>query len=141
MGRQKDREEFVAIMAAEGVGLDLARYLMRQATTLHRLAEASCNGDGHDHPEGPRHWVKPDGSGTWCAVVLEPGIRRTGRRPFVTCPDCLSAEREADVVRVLQAAGGKLEPVFRGDPRGAVLKLKVPSGRTNDWGRTGVCVP
>lgn len=35
----------------------------------------------------------------------------------------------------------ELTPIFNGDPRGAVLKLKVPSGRTNDWGREGVCVP
>ena len=28
-----------------------------------------------------------------------------------------------------------------GDPRGCVLKLTVPSGYTNDFGREGVCVP
>ena len=32
-------------------------------------------------------------------------------------------------------------PDFQGDPRGATVKLKVPSGRTNDWGQTGICVP
>ena len=32
-------------------------------------------------------------------------------------------------------------PVFGGDPRGATVKLKVPSGRTNDWGAEGICVP
>ena len=32
-------------------------------------------------------------------------------------------------------------PVFSGDPRGCTVKLKVPSGRTNDWGREGICVP
>lgn len=32
-------------------------------------------------------------------------------------------------------------PVFQGDPRGATVKLQVPSGRTNDWGREGICVP
>lgn len=31
--------------------------------------------------------------------------------------------------------------VDSGDPRSAVFKLKVPSGRTNDWGQTGICVP
>ena len=25
--------------------------------------------------------------------------------------------------------------------RGAVLKLQVPSGRTDDWGQEGICVP
>ena len=32
-------------------------------------------------------------------------------------------------------------PIFHGDPRGAVVKLNVPSGRTDDWGQEGVCVP
>lgn len=31
--------------------------------------------------------------------------------------------------------------VLSGDPRGATVKLKVPSGRTDDWGGTGLCVP
>lgn len=30
---------------------------------------------------------------------------------------------------------------FQRDPRGASVKLKLPSGRTNDWGREGYCVP
>lgn len=33
------------------------------------------------------------------------------------------------------------EPVFQGDPRGCTVKLKVPSGTTNDFGREGICVP
>jgi len=28
-----------------------------------------------------------------------------------------------------------------GDPRGYTVKLIVPSGRTNDWGREGIGVP
>lgn len=32
-------------------------------------------------------------------------------------------------------------PVFQGDPRGACVKLKVPSGRTDDGNHEGVCVP
>ncbi len=34
-----------------------------------------------------------------------------------------------------------LSPIFSGDPRGATVKLKVPSGRTNDWGAIGICIP
>ena len=34
-----------------------------------------------------------------------------------------------------------ITPVFSGDPRGAVVKLKVPSGRTNDFGRIVLRVP
>ena len=35
----------------------------------------------------------------------------------------------------------KITPRFQDDPRGAVVKLQVPSGVTNDWGRMGICVP
>ena len=35
----------------------------------------------------------------------------------------------------------KITPDFQGDPRGACVKLRVPSGRTDDWGQTGICVP
>ena len=31
--------------------------------------------------------------------------------------------------------------VFSGDPRGSTIKVKVPDGYTNDWGKEGICVP
>jgi hypothetical protein len=31
--------------------------------------------------------------------------------------------------------------VYNGDPRGATVKLVLPSGKTNDWGSEGYCVP
>lgn len=30
---------------------------------------------------------------------------------------------------------------LQGDPRGATVKIVVPSGRTNDWGKEGIIVP
>jgi hypothetical protein len=30
---------------------------------------------------------------------------------------------------------------FSGDPRGCTVKLAVPDGYTNDWGKEGICVP
>jgi hypothetical protein len=39
----------------------------------------------------------------------------------------------------LQVVG--IEPVFSGDPRGATVKLRVPSGKCDDWGQTGLCIP
>lgn len=44
-------------------------------------------------------------------------------------------------VRTLCIASSGIVPVFSGDPRGATLKVKVPSGRTNDLGQIGICVP
>ena len=30
---------------------------------------------------------------------------------------------------------------FQGDPRGCCVKIQVPDGYTNDWGKEGICVP
>lgn len=30
---------------------------------------------------------------------------------------------------------------LQNDPRGATIKIQVPDGYTNDWGREGICVP
>lgn len=30
---------------------------------------------------------------------------------------------------------------FGGDPRGCTVKIVVPDGYTNDWGKEGICVP
>jgi hypothetical protein len=34
-----------------------------------------------------------------------------------------------------------ITPIFGSDPRGPAIKLKLKSGRTNDFGNTGYCVP
>ena len=47
--------------------------------------------------------------------------------------------REALIVRALEGSG--IGVTFQHDPRGATVKLIVPSGFTNDWGKEGVCVP
>jgi hypothetical protein len=47
---------------------------------------------------------------------------------------------EAAIRKVCEALPG-CEPIFSGDPRGCTVRLRVPSGRTNDWARTGICVP
>jgi hypothetical protein len=43
-------------------------------------------------------------------------------------------------VRKLCAEFGGV-PKFQNDPRGCCLKLAVPDGFTNDWGREGIVVP
>jgi hypothetical protein len=37
--------------------------------------------------------------------------------------------------------GDNVTAKFSGDPRGATVKLQVPSGKTNDWNESGICVP
>ena len=51
--------------------------------------------------------------------------------------------KEANVERRVTelCAPHNIRPVFEGDPRGHTIKLVMPSGRTDDWGHTGICVP
>ena len=48
---------------------------------------------------------------------------------------------EARITAICKELGPGFEPVFGGDPRGWTIKIKVPSGRTTDWGHEGVGVP
>jgi hypothetical protein len=51
------------------------------------------------------------------------------------------ASCERRIIELCKRLGPGFEPIFQGDPRGATVKLKVPSGKTDDWGATGICVP
>jgi hypothetical protein len=46
---------------------------------------------------------------------------------------------QMDIIEI--CAPSNIEAKFSGDPRGCVVKLIVPDGYTNDWGREGICVP
>ncbi len=71
--------------------------------------------------------------------------RRHGRLQEKACnqdvPDNHDAGCERRIVALCNEHLPGTTPVFQGDPRGATVKLRVPSGRTNDWGATGICVP
>lgn len=58
MGYQREREDFIARLARWGVSTDVARALLRAATTYHRLAERECNGDDwcHGDTERAKRW-------------------------------------------------------------------------------------
>lgn len=144
---KKEREQFVAAMArelpagwsAEAVAAWCGK-IMRLGATHGRLAEAVCNGD---YPaDGP--WADDDRMGRKSlAECGECGghwarsqCRTHGPGGRYVCPDC---RNEAAIRGHCKAVG--MEPVFGGDPRGATVKIRVPSGRTNDWGRIGICVP
>lgn len=51
------------------------------------------------------------------------------------------ARLRVGAVALCKALGPGFSPIFGGDPRGCVLKLRVPSGAANDWGKDGYCVP
>ena len=90
----------------------------------------------------------PDIAPSDVAVILRLAATH-GRIQEESC-NGVEAERQARnektehrVQRALIDLGQRFgfEPVFSGDPRGATVKLKVRSGRYDDWGQTGICVP
>ncbi len=90
-----------------------ANRLMRYGATYSRLQEQACNG-------------YQDWRGNWDERATKEAEAKEAR-----------IEKR---VRELCAAFG-CEAVFGGDPRGATIKVKVPDGYTDDWGREGICVP
>jgi hypothetical protein len=117
MTYQKEREEFIAVMMQEsdhnGEAFEAVEGILRLAQRLQRIAERECN--GHQTPAGD--WDAKAAQKDERAEVVAQTRIATLCKPFGWVPD------------------------FQGDPRGAVVKIKVPSGRTNDWGKVGICVP
>lgn len=54
-------------------------------------------------------------------------------------PRARLARNRRQIEDVCRAIG--CTPVFSGDPRGCTVKLVLPDGHTNDWGKEGFCVP
>lgn len=130
MSKQSEREEFLVLMSQEGISLSIARKLLRLSATLTRLAEAQCNGDWPAN-NGEKETKECED----CGLYWHPSAFK---RYFgeTLCVNCRNEKRLAAIVEPLG-----ITPIFNGDPRGCVVKLKVPSGKTNDWGREGICVP
>lgn len=135
MSHQKDREEFIWLLAREGIGADVARRLLRYAATLQRIAELRCSSEAADR-DRVRCPAEADLKYECCCDF---GYQTPGKHSDVPRVGAQSKRIEYRVWQLCKAAG--LKPIFSGDPRGAVVKLVMPSGVTNDWGRTGLCVP
>lgn len=130
---QKQRDVFIGRMVHEYAGtlsveevVAAVRRILRLGVRYRRLQEAYCNDDwpaGH----GQRNVaVCPRCESTWDPAT----VRKDG---------CLNCRTEAAVVATAQRLGCGV--VFQGDPRGATIKLVLPSGYTDDWAREGLCVP
>ena len=133
MSKQRDREEFVSIMVAEGMPLDVCRQVMRLGARLQREAELQCSDEATDRDRVVCPGKKRDGD---CVCDYD---QATGQHRDVARSEVRELRARQRVEQLCAPYG--IKPDFQGDPRGAVVKLKVPSGRTNDWGRIGVCVP
>ena len=120
MSYQKQRESFIARVISEAapttpadflsrpswsVRADLARGILRDAATHHRLCEVDCN----------------------------EGLTEKQARQSDAC--------ERRILARCAELGPGFGAVFSGDPRGATVKLVVPSGYSDSWGGEGLCVP
>ncbi len=165
MSRQREREEFIGSMIHEGVPVNVARLVLRHAASLHRIAELECSSEAADR-DRVRCPATKTGKDADCICDFGWGRDKSGCRTIKpeTCP-CHTANKpyecvtcgckpgHATVPRISVRAQQlqrrvevllkpyNVEPIFQRDPRGAAVKLKVPSGRTDDWGQSGVCVP
>src|SRR2546429_2520012 len=110
MSKQRDREEFVAIMAQEGVPLDVARQLMRAAASLHRIAELECSSEAADRDRVPCPGYYRNGGGCLCRDYGAGLIEATehGMVPRIAVQEMKTQQR---VARVAIAHG--LTPIFQ----------------------------
>jgi len=51
------------------------------------------------------------------------------------------AQLEKRISAIVAGLGQGFGVIFSGDPRGITVKITVPSGKTDDYGREGICVP
>jgi len=162
MSYQKDRDEFIAVIVEEceehgpaaaafrnnvppenrgqineGGPVGLARLILRNATTIQRCEELACSSESADRdriacPGGEESCLCRD----YGSYDGEAG--KHGRIPRIN----LQIERARRRICTACEPWG-IKPHFSGDPRGACVKLILPSGRWNSFGgaEEGFCVP
>lgn len=127
----KERDQFIATMTAEGMGITAIRSILADAHKLQRYAELACNSEAADRDR-----------------IACPGVKLEARclcdkfnGEHESIPRYALWEFRAEGRIIAACKKANVTPIFNGDPRGAVVKLRVPSGKTDDWGREGICVP
>jgi len=99
-----------------------AKLLLRHGKTYARLQEMACNGPG-----------------TWFGESNESFARREAA--FNLYRDRKEELLEKRIRSLVTEMGTGFGVTFGGDPRGCTMIIQVPSGKTNGWGREGICVP
>lgn len=113
--KQEWRDDFMAGCGRANILPRVGRQLMRYATTLQRLAVAQCNGDWP--ADNGERAVSPCDK---CSCLWAKG---SIRKRDGLCPRCrVTAQAEALAVE------HGLELEFQGDPRGAIVSIKLPEG-------------
>ena len=138
MTYSQEREEFIADMAKEGLPVSVTRQVLAMANRLQRYAELSCNSEAADRdrtkcPADPSRAVR----GECLCGYLEGDDNGHETVPKIDVYEARTQRRLA----ALFANRPGFTANFQGDPRGAVVKIAVPSGRYDDMGKVGLCVP
>ena len=147
MSYSHERDQFIATATKEGLSLDVARKLLRYASTLQRLSEAQCNGDypyngSRDNylhkkdgdPNGREWQAKHFGTCSKCESECAKSQLKQSKSGEKACPDCRT---NSLVFALLAGCGIDASPIFSGDPRGAVLVLSTPNYPYDKCGRNG----
>jgi len=152
MSYQREREDFIARMTHEGLPLDVARLLLREATGLNRRAELACSSEAADRDRVP------------CPASQSFKPRRNGssdNRHLCLCdhpndehetiPRITLQDHRAEV-RILEALRNATDRLYPGrdwreedlptwgmrtdgDPRGYTLRVIPPSYTERNKGR------
>ena len=117
MHRATTRERFefenLLLTHAPRASVSDARRILRYGATYSRIQENNCNGHADWQGNEDLEWLARD----------EKKEKRI-------------EERLASLCRSIGCGVS-----FQGDPRGVTIKITVPDGFTNDWGKEGLCVP
>lgn len=108
--------------------------LMRYAATLQRLAEDDCNIPMDDAQRAK--WEAKRGRIQQRVTELVLSIQGDNHTP-----EYEQYAPESLIEGIWMKDMTKCAPVFFGDPRGAVLKIRVPDGFSDSFGGEGICVP
>lgn len=133
MSYQRERESFLITMARLGMSADIARLILRHATTHQRLAERECNGDDWHGSLGLLPCPDDGKVGTWCkhcdAHVMgrDAALLVHGK---VTRSSVRMTQIERRIRELVACAASDLAADFQGDPRGYCVRIVVPATRT-----------
>lgn len=140
MSYQREREEFIARVAREGLPLSAARALLRQATTINRLAELACSSEAadRDRVRCPRERVETHDHGTQAraerAYALAPCLCDGSHGKHERIPRIRLQDWQAEQ-RAIRAVPEGWRIVTEGDPRGYTLRVIPPSYAERNAGR------
>jgi len=140
MSYQREREQFIARMTREGLELRAIHSLLRQATTINRLAELACSSEAAD-----RDRIKCPADTGLRGLLMRKRTRYAlpclcdskfydDNRPHEKIPRIRLQDYQAEQ-RAIRALPEGWQINTQGDPRGWCLRVIPPSYAERNAGR------